>query len=416
MSRPKSSVFVLIVVTAAAVLLSSCAKKGLVSEEYDEEFYRIPRKVGPGPGRDNPRFIVYGDTQSGLRIKQKIGRKEAWWTPKAFIFPFYYLYNIGQGIVGGFNWMRHHPDYGGRERRLVRDEVYAEVLRSRPDFVLNLGDICAYDGRRPEHWATFLRENRVDVPLLDEVAYVPVIGNHDRANDDVYGYPNFRAVFDYPRFYVLDFPDVALFVLDSDFILDQNQHIEDDRQDELFEEWFVSGEGAPRRSWLESELAAREQKFKIVAMHHPVVTLGRHFTDWTDPGYGNDLLEKRRRLINLFFDEGVQLLMAGHDHVYQHNTIRRVSGGEGEGGDIHMLITSGGGAPIRSLPDAGEIDRRLASFAAEGLAVENIEAFFVHHFSIVEVVDGTLVVRTLAVEQDGEQPLPVLETIRIEAD
>jgi hypothetical protein len=291
---------------------------------------------------------------------------------------------------------------------------------------MDLGDICMYDGRRPEHWERFIQENRIDVPLLEKVAFVPVIGNHDRANDEEYGYPNFRAVFDYPRFYVMDFPDVAIFVLDSDFILDQNQHIDDDEQDELWAKWFVSPEGAGKPSWLEKEMASRKQKFKIVAMHHPVATVGKHFSDWTNTKYGRNLLEKRRQLINLFFEQHVQLLMAGHAHVYQHNTISRVAAdgvspedGGGEAGVIHMLITSGGGAPIRSLPGEEEIQRRLESFSEYGFVVNNVANHFVHHYSIVEVDDvdpSRLVVRTVAVEPDGGDPHQVLETITIEAD
>lgn len=404
----------------AGLVALSCAKKGLVSETYPEEFYKVENKLKTGPHEKNPRFLAYGDTQSGVRIKEKFGKKDVWWTPKAFIFPFYYLYNIGQGAVGGFNYLRHVPDYGGKERRLVRDAVYAEVIETRPDFLMDLGDICMYDGRRPSHWGTFLQENRFDVPLLEEVAFLPIIGNHDRANDEEYGYPNFRAIFDYPRFYVVDFPDVALFVVDSDYILDQYGEIDDDVQDGLFEEWFVSAVGSDQPSWLESELAKRDQKFKIVAMHHPLASVGRHYFDWTNQGYGRNLLKKRQLLLDLMFEHGVQLLLAGHEHQYQHHTIERA--GAKRGGDtgtkhvVHMLITSGGGAPIRSLPDEEEIAKRLDSYRGDGFIVNNAARHLVHHYSIVEATEDKLVIRTVGVDPDLDRPYPVLETISIEAD
>lgn len=418
--QPTSRTFVTItcVILLAA---SSCARKGLVADEFPEDFYRVDRKLEYGPHDENPQFLAYGDTQSGRRIKEKFATKEVWWTWKAFIFPFYYLYNVGQGAVGGVNWLRNVPDYGGKERRLVRDAVYDEVLESRPDFLMDLGDICMYDGRRPKHWETFIQENRFDVPLLDEVAVVPVIGNHDRANDEKYGYANFRAVFDYPRFYVLDFPDVAIFVLDSNFLLDQNQHIDDDVQDELFEEWFVSGEGASEPSWLERELSRRDQTFKIVAMHHPLATVGRHYFDWTNPDCGRNLLGKRERLLKLLFAEGVQLLFAGHEHLYQRNVITCTSdggGGSGEhvGAEIQMLITSGGGAPIRSLPGETEIEKRLESFRSQGFNVTNAANYFVHHYSIVEVEPRRIRISTVGIDPGFEKPYPVLETVVIEAN
>jgi hypothetical protein len=408
----------------AAVAACSCAKKGLVADEYPEDFYRVKKQLEYGPHDENPRFLAYGDTQSGVRIKEKFGKKDVWWTWKAFIFPFYYIYNVGQGVVGGVNWIRHVPDYGDKERHRVRDAVYEEAVTTDPDFLLGLGDICMYDGRRPKHWEAYIQENKYDVPLLEEVAFVPVIGNHDRANDEEYGYPNYEAVFDYPRFYVLDFPDVALFVVDSDYLLDQNQHIDDDEQDKLYEEWFVSKEGSPVGSWLERELAARDQKFKIVAMHHPLATVGRHFFDWTNPKYGRNLLDKRRRLLDLLFEEKVQLLMAGHEHIYQHISITRansesqIPGGRRDDGDLvmHMLITSGGGAPIRSLPDEKEIDERLESYRTDGFVVNLAARYFVHHYSIVEVEPDRMVIRTVEVDDDVEHPYPVLETITIESN
>ena len=414
---------------AAALAAGACAKKGLLSEAYPEEFYSIPRRLNDGPHDHNPRFLAYGDTQSGRRIKEKFAKKDVWWTWKAFIFPFYYIYNVGQGVVGGVNWLRNVPDYGGEERRLVRDAVYEEILKTKPDFLMDLGDICMYDGRRPEHWERFIQENRFDVPLLDEIPFVPVIGNHDRANDEKYGYPNFQSVFDFPRFYVLDFPDVAIFIVDSDFLLDQYQNIDDDEQDELWAKWFVSPEGSQQPSWLERELAARTQPFKIVAMHHPVASLGKHFSDWTNPDYGRNLKVKRKQLIDLFFRENVKLVMAGHEHLYQHNTITRLDKAREAGGAagaerggpamIHMLITSGGGAPIRSLPGKDEIQKRLDSFREEGIVVENVANYFVHHYSIVEIEEAEpkrLVITTVGVDPEVDRPHPVLETITIEAD
>jgi hypothetical protein len=428
---PSRARYILAGAILTGLVVLSCAKRGLVSETYPAEFYRVDKKLEIGPHEKNPRFLAYGDTQSGLRVVEKFAKKEVWWTPKAFIFPFYYLYNVGQGAVGGFDYLRHVPDYGGEERRLVRDAVFAVVMETKPDFLMDLGDICMYDGRRPSHWETFLQENRWDVPLLDEVAFVPVIGNHDRANDEEYGYPNYRAIFDYPRFYVVDFPDVALFVLDSDFILDQYGDVDDDDQDRLFERWFVSADGSDEPSWLEKELSKRKQKFKIVAMHHPLVSVGKHHFDWTNPKYGRNLPAKRQRLLDLLFDHGVQLLLAGHEHQYQHNTIERDGAGEtrgrtggagdgrlggGSGRVIHMLITSGGGAPIRSLPGEEEISKRLESYRHEGFIVKNVARYLVHNYSIIETGEDRLVIRTVGVDRELARPYPVLETVTIETN
>ena len=98
---------------------------------------------------------------------------------------------------------------------MVRDALYREAKRSDIDFLLHLGDMAAHDGRIPGHWADFLRENKEIHPLLNEVPMLPTLGNHDRANDPRFGYPNFQAIFGYPRFYTVEFPDAMLFVVDE---------------------------------------------------------------------------------------------------------------------------------------------------------------------------------------------------------
>jgi len=73
-----------------------------------------------------------------------------------WLFPFYPLYLLGNGIVGGVNWLRHVPDYGRKERFHVRDAVLGAYKETQAAFVLNVGDLVASDGRRPAHWAMFL--------------------------------------------------------------------------------------------------------------------------------------------------------------------------------------------------------------------------------------------------------------------
>ncbi len=49
-----------LVVTVCAVSLAvgGCATKGLVSENYHEDFYTIPKKLDEGPHGKNPRFLA----------------------------------------------------------------------------------------------------------------------------------------------------------------------------------------------------------------------------------------------------------------------------------------------------------------------------------------------------------------------
>lgn len=376
--------------TAPCLFFSSCSTKGRVERRYAADAYGSVA-VYPTHARDaNPRFVAYGDTQSGWRVNEKFLRRENWITAKAFIFPFFQVYTIVQGMVGGVNYLRHHPDYGGVERRLVRDVVYERIQRGDIDFVLNLGDICANDGRRPAHWKVFYEENLEDVPLAREVPYVTTPGNHDRANDGRDGVPNYRAAFPYPQFFVLSYPDLAIFIIDSNVILDQYQAIPDDEQEALFERWICSGI-ADEPSWLERELAGAPQRFKIVAMHHPPVSVGRHYNDWDRPDWGTDLSGKRRRFLDVLLDGGVQVVMSGHEHNYQHIEVRR-----GSARKLDVIVSSGGGAPIRALPGDEEIATRCRAFQDQGIDVNVVARAETHHYTIVEVAGDVLRFSTVA--------------------
>jgi hypothetical protein len=398
---PLAAVFIL------ALLWPGCAGTGLVTEKYDEEFYRIPKLLPDDTILTNQRFVVYSDNQTGWRVYDKFLRKANWVTPKMFLFPFYQLYLIGNGLIGLDNWIRHVPDYGVDQRRMVRDALYAEVKRSDAAFIMNVGDVSAHDGRRPLHWEIFLRENRIESPLLDEIPFLPVIGNHEHANDKTFGFPNYQAVFEYPRFYVIEFVDAALFVLDSNFLVDQKEYIPDDEQDELFKKWFVSGPGDPP-SWLEEQLSAYDKPFKLVAIHHPMITCAMHTHDWSKPVNGRNLEKKRGELIDLLQKRGVQLVMSGHDHLYQHNILNHPSGE-----NIHFLVGGGGGAPTRRVKSESTRENCRQYYESVGLDVDFYRHERIHHYYLIDINQRELTVEVIEVTGDDDDPTRPVEKIII---
>jgi hypothetical protein len=399
----------IVLIAVAAWAGFGCAGKGLVTEKYDAEFYRVPRLLPEDTVITRQTFVVYSDNQTGWRAYDKFVRRENWVTPKMFIFPFYQLYLLGNGLIGLDNWIRHVPDYGLSERRMVRDAVYAEAKRSGAAFIMNVGDMSAHDGRRPYHWEIFLRENRVERPLLDEIPYLPVIGNHENANDPVYGFPNYEAIFDYPRFYTVELRDACLFVVDSNLLVDQKSYIPDDQQDELFERWFVSRPGAGAPSWLEEKLSSCNKPFKIVVMHHPMITCAKHSADWFDPANGRDLEEKRKQLTGLLERQGVSVVMSGHDHSYQHNVLRK-----SRGGLIHFLVGGGGGAPVRMVESAGTRDACRRYFKSVGMDVDFLNHQSIYHYYVIGINGGRMVIDVIEVTGEDAEPVRPVESIVIE--
>jgi hypothetical protein len=407
------AILLLLTISYLAVF-RGCARKGLVTEKYSRDFYHVP-KLLPGEMMDkNPRFIFYGDSRTGWRVQEKFLKKKNWYTWKMLLFPFYEIYWLGNGIVGGVNYLRHIPDYGVRERLMMRDAVYEEAKQRELDFVFHGGDMPT-DGRRPSHWAAFLRENKIKLPLVLDFPFLPVVGNHEKANDPAYGLPNYEAIFDYPQFYVLDFPNAAIFVVDSDLILDQYQFIEDDEQDALFQEWFVSGEDSEQPAWLEREMSSRDQTFKILVIHHPPISFGKHHGNWAKPSYGRNLQQKRRQLLNLLYEQQVQIVLCSHEHLYEHSIIRYLDGEDAGSRDIHFVVSGGGGVPLRTQTSQEKLERYLDNYRTEGLDVALVkhEAFF--HYCLVEITSDKVSVQVIEVTGKPEEPVRLAEEIVIAA-
>lgn len=402
------------VLLALAVLAAGCAGKGYVAERYEPSFYEVDAQFStPDSLTEPPSFLVYGDTQAGWRVRHTFLEGRNWRSWKMALVPFYPLYLLGEGLVGGLNWYRQKPDYGGAGRKRVRDALHEEVTHAPPDFVLNVGDIATADGRRPEHWATFLDENRTDPPVLGAVPYLPTPGNHDRTTDSTYGLPNYRAVFDRDPFYVVDFPDGALIVLDSNLLIEWKQEIANQRQEVLFREWFVSEDGAPP-AWLERVLAARANRSHlIVAMHHSPVNFGPHADQWDRPRKYGSHREWQWALLHVFQRYGVDVVFSGHEHVYQHNVLRYEQNGQPR--TMHFVVTSGGGAPLRRLSTEQKIERLRDTYRSAGFETEQVRQARTHHYTRVEVGPARMQIRTVTVPHDPDLPGQILETITLPA-
>ncbi len=386
----------------------NCARTGLLSKRCSEDFHTVRKLLPDRPINRSSTFLVYGDNQASWRAQERFLKKSNWTNRKMLIFPFYQLYLLGNGIMGSINWLRNSPDSGAKQRAAVRDAVYVEAKHSEAAFILNLGDMTAYDGRRPGHWASFLKENKIEYPLLNEIPYLPVIGNHEHANDTALGLPNYQAIFGYPRFYVVEFTDAALFVLDSNFIIDHYDHIDDDFQDQLFARWFVSDADNNKPSWLEEQLFTCDKPFKVVAMHHPPITYAKHYQDWTNSSYGRDLSKKRKLLLELFQEHEVDIVFSGHDHLYQHNLLRY-----GSDQEMHFVVSGGGGGPLRNAVGTKTEFKLQTDFRSENLDVLSLKRKEVHHYCVVQVDDDRLIIRAVEVTKDPVEPTRLIEEIVI---
>jgi predicted phosphodiesterase len=101
-------------------------------------------------------------------------------------------------------------------------------------------------------------------------------------------------------------------------------------------------------AWLEKELKASQDDWKLVVLHHPLYSSGRR--------HGSNL-KLRETLEPLLVELGVSVVFAGHDHIYERVKPQR--------GIVHFVVGSGG--RLRR----GDLDPRSA-LTAKGADHENV--------------------------------------------
>jgi predicted phosphodiesterase len=146
------------------------------------------------------------------------------------------------------------------------------------EFVIMLGDNM-YGSQKPRDF-----KRKFEVPykvLLDrKVEFYASLGNHDEPENRFYELWNMKG----QRYYTFEKKNARFFVLDTAY-LDREQ-IE----------------------WLERELKASNDDWKIAYFHHPLYSSGgRH-------GSEEDL---QKVLEPLFIQYGVNVVFQGHDHIYE---------------------------------------------------------------------------------------------------
>src|SRR5688500_18683199 len=181
---------------------------------------------------------------------------------------------------------------GGRQALAVAERMARTYETAPYGLATRLGDISCYGNLRSRFDTVFRRPLR---PLIDAgVGFELAIGNHDaglRFSDE--GQDEIEAELELlgtpGRFYTSSHGPVDFFVVDSS-------------QPGLF-----GPGGSAQLDWLDDALASSTNQWKVVALHHPPYSSGRH---GSTPG-------ARERLVPLLVDRRVDLVLAGHDHDYE---------------------------------------------------------------------------------------------------
>ncbi len=217
-------------------------------------------------------------------------------------------------------------DTGDGSRR--QDAVAARLGAWRPDLVIHTGDIVYSRGEWANYASRFFAPYRA---LLGEVPFYPCLGNHDIRDRSGAETPAL-AVFDLPRNgppgdvpetqYWFDWGAVRFVAVNS------NLHSHE-----------LARITAP---WLESVLSSAGDRWKIVYWHEPLFTHGD----------GNQPSEKMREIIPVIDRHRVDLVLHGHNHMYERTRPIFEEKAAADGNGTTYVVTGAGGARLNEeLPD-----------------------------------------------------------------
>lgn len=202
-------------------------------------------------------------------------------------------------------WIVGDSGTGGSAQAAVRDAMLAHVGADLPSIYIHVGDMAYSSGTDAEF------TNRFFLPYQDILRHTvcwPVIGNHEGHTSDsasqsgpyyqAYVLPSAGEAGGLPSgteaYYSFDYAGVHFIALDS---------YETDRSP-----------GSPMLMWLAADLADTAADWIIAFWHHPPYSKGSHDSD-TEV----ELIDMRENVLPILEAAGVDLVLAGHSHIYERS-------------------------------------------------------------------------------------------------
>jgi acid phosphatase type 7 len=261
--------------------------------------------------------------------------------------------------------------YGDTRTDLTVHAATVDAIYHRtPDLLLFTGDFVNTGGNDSE-WNTWFG---LEAPIISRIPFLPVIGNHELGvyNGGAHYDQSFvgpeTALIDFygeksARMYSLDYGSLHVTAVDAYAPLD-----------DLIE-------------FLDADLAspaAVAAKFRLILMHPPVYTFSYHRAE----GLLRDVVMPRARA------GGVQVIATGHNHIYERFWL----------GDIHQVVSGGGGGPLHELNTSTGPSGRLPDDPSLRVA-----GYKEHTFVIADFAGDLATFRTL--RTDGTE----LDCFRVDA-
>ena len=240
--------------------------------------------------------------------------------------------NMGDNRSGPKHW-----------RRIIKN-----MGSENPDFMIFNGDL-AYK-KEYNYWVDefFVTEAQT---VFTQFPFYNAPGNHEGWNDNTEAFTQSTSVSQEPRpYYSFERGDALFLILNTEVAVGSNS-----------QQW----------KFAEEQLKHTDKKWKIVVFHIPAYSSGAHGEN------------KAMKLMTekIFEKQGVQLILTGHSHYYQHNLVN----------GIHHMVLGGGGSglatPIKAsytLEQAKKYHHAIVNVNSERIKfiVKDIEMNVIDDFEI----------------------------------
>lgn len=246
-----------------------------------------------------------------------------------------------------------------RSGTAVHDQIDALVMGYNPRFYLNNGDV-AVSGAYTDFKNEFFRSGELN--LLSNIPFFLATGNHETWSTNTKAFTKGITVQSGTEdYYSFDYGNMHVLVLNSmvDYSVGSNQY-----------NFAMADLGSTTKTW------------KIVTSHYPGYCSGGHGED-----AGMITMSQ-----NIFVPKGVDMVISGHSHFYQHNL---VSG-------IHHMVLGGGGAPLYDPTNAAYTVRSIKDYNF-GIVDVTANSFLLKVYNNYNtLLDTVRLVKFTGIEEHGQ--------------
>ncbi len=211
---------------------------------------------------------------------------------------------------------------GSLSQKAVMESISKYTKGHRPDAWIWLGDNAYNNGKDEEYQKNVFEVYQT--AFLQNLPIYPSPGNHDYAGKHDPTLPPYFQIFDMPvegqagglpshaeSYYSVNYGPVHLVALDTEMKEKSGLQLKDGKGEQV--------------DWLKADLAANKLPWVVVYFHKPPYSKGSHDSD-----IELDMKSLRENVTPIFEQYKVDLVIAGHSHVYERSYPMRGHGGINE--------------------------------------------------------------------------------------